>query len=416
MQYFCRMSKKLIPAYLLTFVNVLGFSILMPVLPFIVNDYGAPKWVFGLLLTLYSTFQFLGAPFLGSLSDTRGRKPILLISQAGTLLSWVIFGGALLLPDFPVFGLALPLLIIGLSRILDGITGGNVSTTNAYVSDITTREEKSYIFGYLGGIAGLGFIVGPALGGFSASFSIGYLGTVILSIIISIITLITIVLWLKESHPEEKRVPRNRQPIWKTIFIVGRIRDLEPSPVVKSLFTLKAFFSSMMAFYIATISLFLIDLFKFDEGELGLFLLVAGAFLAFNQAFLSRIFIRRLGEFKTLLLGLGLSTVGLTAITMTSNIYVFMGLYYILNLGLSLSFPTFNALITIHANPKKQGEILGVSESINSLATAVFPVIAAALYGMIGFPLYYGIALMPLIAFILAFASYKKLGKTAFSQ
>lgn len=410
------MSKKLIPAYLLTFVNVLGFSILMPVLPFIVKDYGAPKWVFGLLLTLYSTFQFLGAPFLGRLSDTRGRKPILLISQAGTLLSWVIFGGALLLPDFPVFGLALPLLIIGLSRILDGITGGNVSTTNAYVSDITTREEKSYIFGYLGGIAGLGFIVGPALGGFSASFSIGYLGTVILSILISAITLITIVLWLKESHPEEKRAPRNRQPLWKSIFIVARIRDIAPSPLIKSLFTLKAFFSSMMAFYIATISLFLIDLFKFDEGELGLFLLVAGAFLAFNQAFLSRIFIRKLGEFKTLLLGLGLATIGLIAITLTSNLYVFMGFYYILNLGLSLSFPTFNALITIHANPQKQGEILGISESINSLATAVFPVIAAALYGMIGFPVYYLIASMPLTAFIMAFAWYKKLGKTALSQ
>lgn len=388
----------------------------MPVLPFIVNDYGAPKWVFGLLLTLYSTFQFLGAPFLGSLSDTRGRKPILLISQAGTLLSWVIFGGALLLPEFPIFGLALPLLIIGLSRILDGLTGGNVSTTNAYVSDITTREEKSYIFGYLGGIAGLGFIVGPALGGFSASFSIGYLGTVILSIIISTITLITIVLWLKESHPVEKRAPRNRQPLWKSIFIVRRVKELNPAPIIKSLFVLKAFFSSMMAFYIATISLFLIDLFKFDEGELGIFLLVAGAFLSFNQAFLSRVFIRKLGEFRTLLLGLGLATVGLIAITLTSNLYVFIGFYYILNLGLSLSFPTFNALITIHANPQKQGEILGISESINSLATAVFPVVAAALYGVIGFPVYYLIALMPLTAFIMAFSWYKKLGKAAFAQ
>lgn len=409
------MSKKLIPAYLLTFVNVLGFSILMPVLPFIVNDYGAPKWVFGLLLTLYSTFQFIGAPYLGSLSDTKGRKPILLISQAGTLLSWIIFAIALLLPDFPVFGLALPLVIIGLSRILDGITGGNVSTTNAYVSDVTTREEKSYIFGYLGGIAGLGFIVGPALGGFSASFSIGYLGTVFVTMGISIITLLTIIFWLKESHPEEKRIERNRQPLWKSIFIVRRVRELNPSPLIKSLFTLKAFFSSMMAFYIATISLYLIDLFGFDEGELGLFLLVAGAFLAFNQAFLSKQFIKRLGEFKTLLIGLGLSTIGLIALTLTSNLYLFIGFYYILNLGLSLSFPTFNALITIHANPKKQGEILGISESINSLATAIFPVLAAALYGIIGYQLYYIIAALPLIALFLAISSIKRLGKNAFS-
>jgi MFS family permease len=408
------MSKKLIPAYLLTFVNVLGFSILMPVLPFIVNDYGAPKWVFGLLLTLYSTFQFVGAPILGSLSDMRGRKPVLIVSQAGTLLSWIVFGCALLLPDFPVFGLALPLVVIGLSRILDGITGGNVSTTNAYVSDVTTREEKSYIFGYLGGIAGLGFIVGPALGGYSASFSIGYLGTVLLSMAISLITFLTIIFWLKESHPVEKRVPRKRQSFWKTIFIVRRVRELDPDPAIKSLFVLKAFFSSMMAFYIATMSLFLIDLFKFDEGELGLFLLVAGAFLAFNQAFISKQFIKRIGEFETLLVGLGLSTLGLIAITFTSNLYLFIGFYYILNLGLSLSFPTFNALITIHANPEKQGEILGVSESINSLATALFPVLAATLYGIIGFKVYYLIALLALAAFILAMKSFLKLGKAAF--
>lgn len=408
------MSKKLIPAYLLTFVNVLGFSILMPVLPFIVSDYNAPKWVFGLLLTLYSTFQFIGAPYLGSLSDTKGRKPVLLISQAGTLLSWVIFACAFLIPNVPVFGLALPLVIVGISRILDGITGGNVSTTNAYVSDVTTRKEKSYVFGYLGGIAGLGFIVGPALGGFSASSSIGYLGTIYLSIGISIITMLTIIFWLKESHPEEKRIERNRQPLWKTIFIVRRIKELEPKPIIKSLFTLKAFFSSMMAFYIASISLYLIDLFKFDEGELGLFLLIAGIFLAFNQAVLSKQFIKRLGEFKTLLVGLGLSAIGLLAITFTSNIYVFVGFYYILNLGLSLAFPTFNALITIHANPQKQGEILGISESINSLATAVFPVLAAALYGIIGFQLYYIIAALPIIALTLAIRSFKRLGKDAF--
>jgi DHA1 family tetracycline resistance protein-like MFS transporter len=85
------MSKKLLPAYLLTFVNVLGFSILMPILPFVVDSYGAPKWVFGLLLSLYSSFQFIGAPVLGALSDTIGRKKILLVSQGGTLLSWIIF-------------------------------------------------------------------------------------------------------------------------------------------------------------------------------------------------------------------------------------------------------------------------------------------------------------------------------------
>ena len=103
------MHRKFIPAYLLTLVNVLGFSILMPVLPFVVVDhYGAPKYVYGLLLSAYSFFQFLGAPYLGKLSDSVGRKPVLLISQAGTLLCWVIFGLSYFVPDYKIGIFALP--------------------------------------------------------------------------------------------------------------------------------------------------------------------------------------------------------------------------------------------------------------------------------------------------------------------
>jgi MFS family permease len=222
------MTKSLIPAFLLTFVNVLGFSILMPILPFLVEHYGAPKWVFGLLLTLYSAFQFIGAPILGAMSDAQGRKPILIISQAGTLLSWFVFVVALVSPEYKLFGFVLPLWIIAFSRILDGVTGGNTSVANAYVADITTRDQKGYVFGYLGGIAGLGMIIGPGLGGLSASTSWGFLGTILLSIAISIITLISIIFWLKESHPVNKRTVRVKQSIWKTLYIPGRVKSVNP--------------------------------------------------------------------------------------------------------------------------------------------------------------------------------------------
>lgn len=408
------MNRKLAPAYLLTLVNVLGFSILMPILPFVVESYSAPKWVYGLLLTFYSAFQFIGAPFLGALSDSMGRKPILLISQAGTLLSWFVFIFAITLPDFPVLGLALPLWIIGLSRILDGITGGNTSVTNAYVADITSRKEKSYIFGYLGGIAGIGMILGPGLGGLSASTSMGFMGTLFVAVIISTITLIAIFYWLKESHPLEKRTIRKRQSLWKTLFIPGRVRDVNPSPIIKVLFTVKLFFSAMMGFYIGTMALFLIDLFGFNEKELGFFMFFIGLFLAFNQAVLSKRFVKRFGEFRTLIIGLCLAVIGLFSITLTNNLWLFIVFYYFLNLGLSLCFPTFNALIAIHANPEKQGEIMGISESINSFAMAVFPVISAVLYSWLGFTLYYGIALLPLIALLISLTSLKKRGHLAF--
>lgn len=401
------MQKKFIPAYLLTFVNVLGFSILMPILPFVVESYGAPKWVYGLLLTLYSTFQFIGAPYLGARSDQVGRKPILLVSQAGTLLSWVVFLLALSLPNTSILGFAIPLWIIALSRILDGITGGNTSVTNAYVADVTTRNEKSYIFGFLGGIAGLGMIIGPGLGGLSASTSLGYSGTIWLAIFVSSTTLLSITFWLKESHPAEKRSTKPSQSFLSGILIWRRIQSANPDKMIRLLFLLKAFFSIMMACYIGSIALYLIDTFQFDEKELGIFLFVVGAFLSFNQAFVSRKFIKHFGEVKTLILGLALSFLGLFSITMTSNLWFFVGFYYVMNLGLSLSFPTFNALIAIHADNEKQGEIMGISESISSLATALFPVIAAATYSIIGFKLYWLISILPLCALVIALINLK---------
>lgn len=406
--------QKFIPAYLLTFVNVLGFSILMPVLPFIVESYGAEKWVFGLLLTLYSTFQFIGAPLLGAWSDAKGRKPILLLSQAGTLLAWIVFLIALSLPDFSLLGLAFPLWIIALSRILDGITGGNSSVANAYVADITTRKEKSYIFGYLGGIAGIGMIVGPGLGGIAASTSFGFTGTLLLAAFISTITLIVIALGLKESHPVEKRTSMAKFNFKRMILIHKNIQEVNPSSIIRMLFTVKFFFSAMMGFYIGTISLFLIDLFNFTSKELGFFMFIIGVFLSFNQAIVSKFVIKRLGEISTLITGLFLATIGIISITLTKNIYLFIAFYYIMNLGLSLSFPTFNALISIHANPKKQGEIMGISESINSLCMAIFPVISATLYMSLGFELYYFVSILPFVGFLIALRATKKIGKKAF--
>lgn len=402
------MNKKFIPAYLLTLVNVLGFSILMPILPFVVENYGAEKWVYGLLISLYSFFQFIGAPWLGSLSDVKGRKPILLISQLGTLISWLVFMFALSLPNYMIFGFTMPLWIIAFSRILDGITGGNTSVANAYVSDITTREEKSYIFGYLGGIAGLGMIIGPGIGGLAASTSLGYIGTLLVSAIISTITLLAIILWLKESHPLDNRSERKRLPVWKMLFIPARVKSAEPSAMIKSLFTIKMLFSTMMGFYIGTIALYLIDTFHFNEEKLGFFMFAVGLFLSFNQAVVSKFFVRRFGELKTLIVGLVLCVLGFFSITATDNIFLFIPFYYVLNLGLSLCFPTFNALIAINAEPKKQGEIMGISESINSLAMAIFPVISALLYSFLKFKLYYLVSLLPLIGLLIVIVKLRK--------
>lgn len=408
------MKNKFLPAYFLTFVNTLGASILMPVLPFIVTDLGAEKWVYGLLITLYSIFQFFGAPWLGGLSDSMGRKPVLIISHLGTLLSWFVFVAALMIPEYRIFGISLSLIIVALSRILDGITGGNNSVANAYVADITNNDEKMYIFGYLGGVAGIALILGPGLGGISASTPLGYVGTPIAAIIISTATLIIMWKGLKESLPKEKRIPRKKESLLDFLNILGRFKKANPDIAIKILFLTKILFTAMLGTYFGTIALFLIDTFDFTAQELGTFMLVVGIFLAFNQAFLSKWFIKKLGEFPTLILGLTFCAIGLFTITLTSNLYLFIACYYFMNLGLSLCFPTFNALISIHADEEHKGEVLGVSESITSLNLAIFPMAAAFIYQLVGESLFHVTSTLPFIAAIIALFALRKFGKQSF--
>ena len=378
------MQSKYIPAYLLTLVNVLGFGLLLPVLPFVVQDYGGGDVIYGVLLSSYSAFQFLGAPWLGRLSDSMGRKPILLVTQIGTLAAWIVFGLAWFLPDIKVGVVALPLVVIALARMLDGITGGNHSVTQAYVSDISSHEEKSYIFANVGGVAGVGFIVGPGLGGLLASTQIGYLAVAICGIVISIITLISIQVSLKESLPPSARKPYERQSFAQSIRIIQRIKRLDAPSVVKRLFLLRALFSAMMAAYIATIALFIIDLFDLDERGLGLFMLVVGIFMILNQIIVSKWFIRRFGEAVTLKMGLFLCVAGLFLITMTSNFWLYVIFYYVMNLGVSLATPTFNALIAQHGRPQDMGEVMGISNSFISISNAVLPVCATFIYASVG--------------------------------
>lgn len=399
------MNVKFSTAYFLAFVNVLGFSLMMPVLPFIVRNYGGKEWVFGLLLALYSGAQFIGAPYLGALSDVRGRKNILLVSQVGKLISWVFMLGALLLPNINIGVLSLPLLIIALARIVDGLTGGSSSVTNAYVSDITSGEQKMRIYGMMGGVAGFGVIIGPGIGGLTAASPLGYIGTALAAILISMIAITMIALYMKESlAPERRRTDFNGKML-DSIFIVRRIRKLAPNRLIKQLFVLKFLFSSLMAFYISTISLYVIDTFDFNQTQIGWFMLAVGLFMSFNQGVISKFVVKKIGAVKTLVLGLFLALVGLVLFKIPNHFPVFIGLYYIFNLGLSLCFPNFNSLIALYGDQDKQGETMGVSESLNALAMTIIPLLSTLVYSYIGGDLYWFATVLPLAALIFVYFS-----------
>ena len=397
-------------AYLLSAVNVLGYSILIPVLPFVVEDYGAPEWVYGLLLSVYSFCQFIGATWLGKLSDSVGRKRVLLISHFGTLCCWIVFGGAYFLPVDPkILGLALPLSIILLARIVDGITGGNSAVAEAFISDITSPEEKKTIFSTIGGVAGLGMIVGPGIGGFFASGSIGYLGTIIFAGCISLGTLIFIALYVRESLPEENRKSTKDPQWWYNLNLPKRLRNLEEAPIVSRTLYIKMLFSALMSIYVSTIVLFVIDLFDLNEQELGLFMLMVGGFLAFNQMVVVKRMMARWGSAKTLQRGLLLATVGFFLITQTDSIWVYAGFYYLLNLGVAMCMPTLNTLLAEHGKPETMGETMGISNGIMSLSYTFVPIVAAYVYGQIGHPIYWISSVLAFIGSIAVFRMQRQL-------
>ena len=158
----------------------------------------------------------------------------------------------------------------------------------------------------------------------------------------------------------------------------------------------------MMASYISTIALFVIDVFDFDERELGAYMLMVGLFIAFNQAILAKIFVRRIGELATMRLGLLFSALGLFTITLTDVLWLYIVFYYVLNLGISLTVPNFMGLTAQHTRDAQMGEVMGIANGIISLSNAVFPIMAATAYGLMGTSFYHVLTVLPLFALFLA--------------
>ncbi|PID70189.1 hypothetical protein CSB37_03370 [bacterium DOLZORAL124_38_8] len=375
--------KKVFPILCLYFVNGISFFILIPVLPFIVQSYGASKIWYSILIASFSAAQFIGSAWLGKLSDIYGRKKILILSQAGTLLSWLIFSGAYFV-DQNFLGLAFaPLLVIGISRLTDGLTGGNNSVAGAYIADLIPPKERPQYFGYVGAAFGLAMIIGPTLGGFSSSFSIGYLGTALVATLISFVTLLSL-FGLKESLSVQHRAPHTKFSLLQHLQLWKKIRHFSNNKFVLNIFNINGTFSFVMSGYSSIIALYIIDLFQFTPKELGFFFLASGVFMMINQTFVLKLFLKKFGPLKTLMLGQLALFVGLLLFTIPVNIGVFVGLYYFINLGISLSFPTIKSLLSHAVDQTKQGEASGLNESISSIMAVFSPILTGFLYVTIG--------------------------------
>src|SRR4029453_7011505 len=240
------MSRPLLVIFLTIFVNLVGFGIIIPLLPFYARTFGASPIAIGLLFASFSLAQLLASPLLGDLSDRWGRRPVLILSLIGTAVS------------FAMLAVAQSLAMLFAARIVDGLSGGNITTARAYIADISTEENRARSFGILGAAFGLGFIVGPALG---ALFShISYTAPIWAAAAITVAATALAWLWLPETAHHARAGAGSP---WQALRELGRRQSLRP------LFTVDFVYWTAFAVYQTTFALFGARRFGFDAAHTG---------------------------------------------------------------------------------------------------------------------------------------------------
>jgi len=390
---------------LVNFIGTLGFSIVLPFLVFLVKDFGGNAIVYGMLGATYSAFQLIGAPIMGRWSDLYGRKKILLLSNAGTLVGWIFFILALLLPVekftlndtiIGTFVISLPLLLLFLARAIDGITGGNISVANAYLADISSDENRSRNFGKMAISGNLGFIVGPALAGILGGTIYGAILPVLAALILSLMTLIVIGFRLKESKPsspeilvpEEGRIGKVFDQECKNCYDNENPKKLNFRDVFKIKhisFLLVLYFLIFLGFnlYYASFPIHAAISLKWSITELGIFYALLSGIMALIQGPVLRKASKKFSEEK--LVVIGSIILGTNFILFVSNNSVLIYAATILfAVGNGLMWPSFMSILSKRAGTVLQGAVQGASGSFGSLASIIGLIFGGLLYGLIG--------------------------------
>src|SRR6478735_282306 len=397
---------QLFPIFLVNFIGTLGFSIVLPFLIFVVIKFGGNAIVYGLLAATYPLFQLIGAPILGRWSDTYGRKKVLLLSNAGTSIGWVLFLFALFLPaekvftiDLPLLGtfvIILPILMLFLARAIDGITGGNLSVANAYVSDISSDETRSKNFGKMAISSNLGFIVGPALAGILGGTVYGPILPVIAALILSLVTLLAIVLLLKESKPPSNEILVPEETTVRKVFsqecrdcystvttTKPRLRDVFKLEYIS--FLLVLYFLIFLGFniYYAAFPTHAANDLKWSVTQLRIFYVVLSGIMVLIQGPVLRKAIKRFSEEK--LVVIGSIILGINFVLFASNNIVAVSVALILfAVGNGLMWPSFMSILSRRAGSKLQGAVQGVAGSFGGLASIVGLTLGGFLFNSVG--------------------------------
>jgi MFS transporter, DHA1 family, tetracycline resistance protein len=349
-------------------VDLLGFSVVMPLLAPFANEYGFADWQIGLLFSAYPLCQLVAGPILGRLSDRYGRRPVLVASQAGTALSFLILG---LSHDFPTMLLA---------RMLDGASGGNILVAQAYVADVTPPEHRARGLGLIGMAFGVGFVLGPLLAGVVVSLPLPTEWRLRLPFLIgagfSTLALILVIAKLPESRAGRREASR--------VLSWHGLVETVTHPLIGSLVSLGFLAVFAFAALEATFSLFLLRRFNWGPSDAAFAFAYLGLMSAVVQGGLIRRLVPKFGERKLILAGLGTLAVGLAALAGATNLAALLGATLIVAVGQGLTNPSISGLLSRSTPASEQGAVFGTLSSAQTLARMVSYSVANLAFARLG--------------------------------
>lgn len=360
--------------FAIVFFDLLGFGILIPVIPQLLANPISPDYLLpagwtikdgfialGFLTALYSFGQFIANPILGELSDKYGRKRILAICLAGTALSYVVFAYAIITKNVP---------LLFISRFVDGITGGNISVAQAVIADITKPSERAKSFGLIGAAFGLGFILGPYIGGkladpsivswFSASTPFWF------AAILGALNFLAVVLWLPETLKDRKE--KIKLHLLQSFHNIGQVFKLPP---LRTIFITSFLMQGGFTFFTTFASVFLITRFSFTQGNIGDYFSYLGLWIAFSQAVVTRkvsALFREDQILKVTIIGMAICIAAFFLPTVRWQLFLIAPFFAMFN---GLTMANMTSLVSKQATAENQGEVLGISSSVQALAQTI---------------------------------------------
>jgi DHA1 family tetracycline resistance protein-like MFS transporter len=369
----CEMKKAhLANVFVVVFIDLLGFGLILPLLPFYAETFGGSPIVIGLLLTSYSAAQFVGAPVLGRLSDKYGRRPILLVSVFGTFVGYL------------VLALANGLWMLFASRIIDGITGGNISVAQSYITDVTDEKNRAKGLGVIGAAFGFGFILGPAIGGLLGTF--GFAVPAIAAAALAFLNMICITFWLPESLTDATRAELAKHP--RRSFAADALMQALRRPQVGALLQTRFFYG--VAFVSFESSFALLTQFRLGltpqiaGATVGLILAYVGVLAALVQGVAVGRLAVRYGEKRLIFAFMIILSISLVSWAFVPNLLLLLVVLIPLSFSVGIINTSINSALTKSVGREEIGETLGLNASLESLTRVLAPTTSLLLFEGIG--------------------------------